>query len=343
MEKIDFVIAWVDDSDPAWRKEFNKYRYSGSEAGLTDTVVTPQGCDASEERYRDWGTLRYWFRSVERFAPWVNRIHLLTWGHLPSWLDTDNPKLNIVRHEQFIPQEYLPTFNSCPIELNLHRIPELTERFVYFNDDMFLCRPTPPDRFFKNGLPCDYARLSLIPNERIGHNVLACMTILDKRHSKHRVISHNISKWFNYRYSLPDLMKSMMLLPWSHFTGIKETHMPQPFLKTTFEKMWQEEKEVFVKTCRSRFRLPTDLPQWVVRHEQLASGKFVPTGIRDTKLLKLSDDPAEMQHICEALLNGRYSMVCINDNNDLTNTDQAQKYLSESFEKLLPEKSSYEK
>lgn len=134
-----------------------------------------------------------------------------------------------------------------------------------------------------------------------------------------------------------------MLLPWSHFTGIKETHMPQPFLKETFIRMWQEEKEVFEETCRSRFRLPTDLPQWVMRHEQLATGNFVPTGIRDTKLLKLSDDPQEMQKICEAVVSGHYSMVCINDNNNLTNTEQAQKCLSESFEKLLPEKSSYEK
>ena len=45
-------------------------------------------------RYRDWNNLRYWFRGVEKFAPWVRKIHFVTWGHIPDWLDTTNPKIN---------------------------------------------------------------------------------------------------------------------------------------------------------------------------------------------------------------------------------------------------------
>ena len=356
MGKIDFVIAWVDGSDPAWRREFYRYRridgmadtahevaVSDANTYATATSVHDDSADASDERYRDWGTLRYWFRAVEKFAPWVNRIHLLTWGHLPHWLDTSNPKLNIVRHEEFIPNEYLPTFNSCPIELNMHRIPGLSEQFVYFNDDMFLCRPVQPERFFRDGLPCDYARLALIPNERIGHNVLECMTFLNRRHKKKSVISHNIGKWFNRRYQLSEMAKSFMLLPWSDFTGLKETHMPQPYLKDTFIKLWSEESELLDATCRNRFRLPTDLSQWVFRHEQLAAGLFAPTGIDDTQLLKLSDDRTEMKRICDAIAGGHYSMVCINDNNDLTDMDYARHLLHDTFNKILPEQSSYEK
>ena len=83
---------------------------------------------------------RWWFRAVEKFAPWVNKIHFVTYGHLPKWLNIDNPKLNIAKHSDFIPQKYLPTFSSFPIEVNLHRIKGLAERFVYFNDDMFLLK-----------------------------------------------------------------------------------------------------------------------------------------------------------------------------------------------------------
>ena len=72
---IDFVIPWVDGSDPAWRKE--KYKYMG--------IDEP---DAGDERYRDMGLLKYWFRAVEAYAPWVNQIHFITWGHLPDWLNT---------------------------------------------------------------------------------------------------------------------------------------------------------------------------------------------------------------------------------------------------------------
>ncbi|MBR6159158.1 MAG: Stealth CR1 domain-containing protein, partial [Lachnospiraceae bacterium] len=126
--KIDFVITWVDGNDPEWRKE--KEKYSGKTTG-----------DDREKRYRDWELLRYWFRGVENCAPWVNKIHFVTCGHLPDWLDTGHPKLNIVNHKDYIPEQYLPTFSCRPIELNLHRIPGLSDDFVYFNDDMFLLRP----------------------------------------------------------------------------------------------------------------------------------------------------------------------------------------------------------
>ena len=80
---------WVDGSDPAWLDEKKKY--------------TPtEEADDRDERYRDWNLLKYWFRGVEKYAPWVRKIHFVTWGHVPSWLDTDNDKLHIVKHEDFI-------------------------------------------------------------------------------------------------------------------------------------------------------------------------------------------------------------------------------------------------
>src|SRR5699024_7558473 len=96
----------------------------------------------------------------EEFAPWVNQIHFVTWGHLPSWLNTKHPKLNIVKHENFLNVENLPVFNSRAIEINLHKIPNLAEQFVYFNDDMFITKPVSETDFFKDGLPRDVA----IPN-----------------------------------------------------------------------------------------------------------------------------------------------------------------------------------
>ena len=108
-EKIDFVIMWVDGNDPKWQTEKNKY-------------TPPLNADASICRYRDFDLLKYWFRGVEKYAPWVNKIHFITWGHIPSWLDTNNPKINIVKHEDYIPRKYLPTFNANTIELNVHSI-----------------------------------------------------------------------------------------------------------------------------------------------------------------------------------------------------------------------------
>ena len=118
--------------------------------------------DTRNVRYRDWDTLKYWFRGVEKYAPWVNKIHFVTYGHLPKFLNTNNPKLNIVNHKDFIPKEYLPTFSANPIELNLHRIKDLSEQFVFFNDDMFVINKVKSTDFFKNGKPRDMASLTLL-------------------------------------------------------------------------------------------------------------------------------------------------------------------------------------
>ena len=125
-QKIDFVIPWVDDSDPVWRAKKEKYTGIMSQVGN------------EEARYRDWDTLKYWFRGVEKFAPWVRNVYFITDDQVPEWLNLDNPKLKWVKHSDYIPEEYLPTFNSHVIEWNMHRIPDLAENFVYFNDDVFL-------------------------------------------------------------------------------------------------------------------------------------------------------------------------------------------------------------
>ena len=151
---IDFVLMWVDGSDPEWRALKDRYDTERKRAA-------PGDADANGEcRYRDYGMLRYWFRAVERFAPWMGRVFFVTCGQKPDWLDESNPKLRLVNHADFIPAEYLPTFQANTIEMNLHRIKDLSERFVLFNDDMFLLRPVDPGLFFSNGLPvipCDLA------------------------------------------------------------------------------------------------------------------------------------------------------------------------------------------
>ena len=129
--KIDFVIMWVDPNDPKWQKEKAKY-------------CPDQDTDGSERRYRDWDNLKYWFRAVEQNAPWVNKIYFVTEGHIPKWLNLKHPKLKIVKHADFIPKKYLPTFSANPIEMNLFRIKGLSEHFVFFNDDFFLVNKTDP-------------------------------------------------------------------------------------------------------------------------------------------------------------------------------------------------------
>ena len=181
MDKIDFVILWVDGSDEAWLKEKEKYS--------PETVSYGSG----KNRFRDFDNLQYWFRGVEKYAPWVNYVYFVTWGHLPVWLNTDHPKLKVIKHTDYMPDKYLPTFNSNAIELTLNRLSELSEHFVLFNDDMFLISPTKPEDFFVNGVPCDemLERVIRVSGKRysIAHTHVNNMCIINDHFRKKEMVS----------------------------------------------------------------------------------------------------------------------------------------------------------
>ena len=138
---IDVVYTWVDGSDDTWD--------AARSARLAEVTGTAQTRESSgRARYLDRGELRYSFRSLHLFAPWVRRIHLVTAGQTPSWLDTSHPRINLVDHRDILPADALPTFNSHAIETSLHRIEGLAEHFVYFNDDFMVGRPIRPEALF---------------------------------------------------------------------------------------------------------------------------------------------------------------------------------------------------
>lgn len=140
---IDVVYTWVDGSDPRFCSQLAQYR--DAELHFKDPFV------AGARRFRDNGELRYSLRSLEAFAPWLNRVFLVTNGQVPAWLRLDHPRLRMVRHEEIFPDKTdLPALNSAAIEAHLHRIPGLSRQFLYFNDDMFLGRPVHQDDFFSN-------------------------------------------------------------------------------------------------------------------------------------------------------------------------------------------------
>ena len=288
--KIDFVITWVDNSDPKWRKEFEYYS-----AQERRTIVT----DAC--RYRDWDTLRYWFRGIEKFAPWVNKIYFVTYGHLPKWLNTDNSKLVIVKHEEFIPAEYLPTFNSYTIEFFFHKIKGLSDRFVYFNDDMFLLDNVSPERFFRNGLPCDIALMACMnhPEPSIFDTSIFLATALINLHfDKKTSIHNNLWKWytpFSPRLSRDNYQFHRL----SKFPGFKMNHLPQGYLKQTYNEVWKCCEEHLRRTCSDKFRSYGDVVFWLIRYWQLASGNFTPYKIfKDGQYYAIKDTTIDAISTC---------------------------------------------
>ena len=329
MSEIDFVIPWVDGGDPAWRRE--KDQYAGSTASTED---------AREIRFRDWETLRYWFRGVERFAPWVGKIHFITWGHLPEWLDTDHPKLHIVNHRDYIPEQYLPTFSSHVIELNMHRIPELSDRFVYFNDDIFILKPLQETDFFIGGKPCDLCVANAI-TPRLGEFspiLLQTTSYINKHFNKKQDIRRNFKKWFSPKYGKL-LIRTVCLLPWTFHTGFYNHHLAVPYEKRTLETVWAAEPEILNETCSHRFRDDRDVNQYIFRYWRLASGDFVPHGILG-RYMNMGDDNTA---IYQTVRDRSVKLFCINDKDNRADFETEKKKLIEAFESVFPEKSQFER
>ena len=331
MEKIDFVMIWVDGNDPEWQKEKNLYDKSNKTG------------DSGEVRFRSWDNLQYWFRAVEKFAPWVNRIHFVTWGHLPEWLDTTNPKLNIVNHRDYIPEQYLPTFNANTIEMNLHRISGLAEQFVYFNDDMFITAPVKPEDFFVDGHPLDTYALDCIffGKKSAGHFNGNDMEIINAHFDRRKVMKKDFWKWYTPNNGIKRLIKTIALSLWPWFPGMYYSHLPSNFLKSTYEKLWDIEGEILDETCMDKFRTKNNVNQWLIKYWQLAEGICRQKSTKDGLCFHIKD--SIFGEMLKAIETGKYKLICINDTVNTSNFELQKKQVIEAFEKLLPEKSSFEK
>lgn len=329
MGTIDFVIPWVDGNDQMWRRDFSFYLSQYESIDDTRSI-----------RYRNWENLRYWFRGVEKFAPWVNKVHFITCGQIPDWLNLQASKLHFVKHSDYIPAQYLPTFSSRPILLNLHRIEGLSEHFVLFDDDMFLIDKVKPERFFRKGLPCDKAALNALSPVPFMHLVYNNMCIINSSFGKREVLRKNIWKWLS-PHAGNKLLRTLALLPWQNFSSFYEPHLPQGYLKSTFEELWDRHGDVLLRTTASRFRSISDVSPWLFRDWQLAKGDFVPLNVeKDSAGLLISHD--SLDKIVKIIENRKKKIICFHENED-TPFEIAKQRINAAFAKILPEKSSFEK
>uniref|UniRef100_A0A8C2DET0 N-acetylglucosamine-1-phosphotransferase subunits alpha/beta n=1 Tax=Cyprinus carpio TaxID=7962 RepID=A0A8C2DET0_CYPCA len=118
---------------------------------LSAISQSKQDEDVSASRFEDNEELRYSLRSIEKHAPWVRHIFIVTNGQIPSWLNLDNPRISVVTHQDlFQNQTHLPTFSSPAIETHIHRIPGLSQKFIYLNDDVMFGKDVWPDDFYSH-------------------------------------------------------------------------------------------------------------------------------------------------------------------------------------------------
>lgn len=325
---IDFVVPWVDDTDPVWRAK--KAKYTGMEMREGNTEV----------RYRDWDTLKYWFRGIEKFAPWVRYIYFVTDNQKPEWLNVNHPKLKWVKHTDFIPAEYLPTFSCQAIEWNLHRIEGISEQFVFFNDDVFMIRETEPEDFFVNGLPCDLPCLGpLYPSNFFSHILFNNIELINRHFSLRRSIKENPKKWI-MQQPISGLIKLLLYGRRDLIPNSVSPHIQLSYLKETYHTLWNLEYDKIHATCCSKLRTKDVITSYCVRDWQIFSGKFHPK-----KPIGKNFHTATMSHSPDALeylRKRKGKVICLNDSEDEQDFELHKKQILEVFEKILPDKSAFE-
>lgn len=328
--EIDFVITWVDMNDPQWQADFAKH------AGKINNLKN----EFTVARFRDYGLLKYWFRGVEKFAPWVRKIHFVTCGQKPVWLDVNHPKLQLVHHNDYIPNQFLPVFNSSLIEIYLHKIPGLAENFVYFNDDFFITSPILPERFFIDGKPNDIAAFRTNLGTSLWSKCLKNnVKIINGHFDKKEVFSRDKDKWLNPVYDKKALL-TYLTLPYSKFLTLRTPHNAQPYTKTLFNEVWKYAEKELTAMSVNRFRSEKDYTQELFRTWQICSGNFNPYNTySDTKMFPLL---FKNKQAVEAIRKQQYKLVCINDNEHIGNFEKLASELREAFERILPEKSAFE-
>lgn len=327
---IDIVIPWVDGNDPDWKKE--KEKYFGNIPA------------ADAHRFRDWGLLRYWFRCVEENMPWVRKIHFVTWGHIPRWLDQSNPKIHIVRHEDFIPEKYRPVFSSHPIELNLHRIEGLSEHFVYFNDDLFVTAPVIIQDCFIDGLPCGSPVLSpliVLQSQAVfSHILMNDFSFVNSHFHLKDCVKGNYRKWFSYRLGRYAIKSAYNYFGRKYFLGFDVFHEPSSMLKSTYKKVWELEPALLDNVCCNRFRDHGDVNQYIFTYYQYCTGRF---SVRHPRISKYYDLNSDLSPIIRAVTSRKHKFLILNDASLITDFETRKQKLISAFERAFPKKSCFEK
>ncbi|MEB8339532.1 stealth family protein [Streptomyces endophyticus] len=276
---VDAVYTWVDGSDPSWQLRRN---------GVEKDPYHPQADCA--ERYQSRDELRYSLRSLERFAPWIRRVYLVTDQQIPSWLNTDHPKVTVVDHREiFTNPDALPTFNSHAIESQLHHIPGLSEHFLYFNDDFFLGRSISPGGFFlANGTARYFPSRALLP--------IGPPTPEDEPVS---VAGRNNRALLEARFGTVITQKMK--------------HAPCALQRSTLYEIEEAFAAEHDYTARSKFRSEYDLsiPTSLHPHYAFLTGRAIPATLRYEYIaLSAPDAPLKMQR----LLRKRHCHAfCLND------------------------------
>ena len=291
---MDIVIAYVDGNDPVWRADYEKYTRR----------------PLLEKRFRDWGTLKYLMRGIEKNMPFIRRVYLAVSheSQVPAWINRE--KCHVVLHKDFIPESLLPTFNCNPIETHFQNIPGLDEQFLYFNDDLFPVRPCRPESFFAGG------------KVRVGIS----------RHLLCRGMFRQIT-----RTSDRLARKALNMRPSLCF--LRPQHVCTPMLKSEMKAVYEQVGQEILSS-QTMVREACNVNQYFFTDYLFYKGM-----VDNSKLSKkhISLGTASVGKVKKAICSPDRDLLCLNDvQMGKGRFEKLRNAIIDSFESRFPEKSSFE-
>lgn len=309
--EIDLVYLWVNGNDPVWQAK---------RQAVAGNVETRSSANC-KGRYVDNGELKYSLRSVDRYAPWIRKIFIVTDNQVPEWLDTTNPKIQIVDHTEILPQESLPCFNSVIIEHFIHRIPGLSEYFLLANDDTLLNRPVTPDTFFG---PDGFPIVRMIRKRFRKFWLWFRVKVLKRELNNHIKKIANAAKLVERKYGV--------------YYGSRTHHNIDSYRKNDYERVFNIFKDAIQPTLTHHIRNDKDINRHIYSYAPLAEKRahveYVDKYTSFSLQIHEADKYEEMER-CNPIF------LCMNDSQFAQDSDRERAV--EFLKKRFPEKSQFEK
>jgi len=278
IDPIDVVYTWVNSDDEQWKLLKNKHK-----------LQFHKNFDNKVKRWNYYNDpaseIKLSIESVRMYLPWIRNIYVVTQRpqNLPEdFMNKHSDIIKIVHHDQIMNKDVLPTFSSVSIESSLHKIPGLSEKFIYFNDDNYINKPMKPSDFFKHNKPI--LRVNNINSNSYNKFVMPVKEV------------HN-----QQNYNTKKILNSYFNVPIHQATPITKTIMKQT--ENKYIKEWNLTKQQKFRTRESI------IPIYLALNYGLQNGKV---NLNNDDVIKNLFVENEIYKI-----NNNYHLVCVNDKCDI--------------------------
>ena len=228
MEKIDAVITWVDGSEP-------NYKIKLEENLKNKKIINRQYTQANE--------IDFCVASIIKFAPFIRKIFIVTDKQKPKFSRIRHmvslEKIEIIDHEEIFRDnlDCMPSFNIRSIDALLFKIKNLSDKFIYFNDDMFLIRETNKKDWFKDNKAVLTGSWSKTYNKQLI-----------------KTIAQRIKNLLNIRPSFNAAQSKAANIVGFHNKYFKSFHCGRPQIKSVIKDFYNKNPQRLTNQIKYKFR-----------------------------------------------------------------------------------------